>query len=132
MHRHGTQSLKRWYGPRSYNRERGHINNYTAMRKIISETGLVMFQVGSGYAIGYAPTKQTLCIGSFSDSGLSDIFNVNELVFIRFVVNEKGLTPKQFYPEDTANYTLQNNEVRASIGNHFTQPWNFSTNTIKP
>lgn len=100
---------------------------------IHSDTGLTMFPMGDTWGIGYRPTRATLCIGTFSTCGLTDAFNDNEVVFIRFVVNENGLVPKQFYPEcadPKDNYSLQKNEVRVSIGNTFTVPYGFSTGTI--
>lgn len=103
------------------------------IKKIYSETGLVMIPVGSDWAIGYMPERKTFCLGELSE--LADLHSENDYALIRFVVGPTGLRPIEVLcltQEEIQERRLQPNEVRVKLGCHFTQPANFSTQTVNP
>lgn len=86
------------------------------MNRMEHSSGIVAIQTGSGqWAIAYKPDKTLLCIGSFKQDDLADLYDDNDLVFIRF----KEGKPYEFYPNDPTNYDVQPGELKIKIGSFF-------------
>ena len=93
--------------------------------KITSSTGLVQIPEGTGFLLGYQPTKQLFCLTGLS-ADFGDYFNKGEKALIRFNSGKPFQVIDSKINLDEYQYTLKDNEVLVVFGDYFVQPKNFT------
>lgn len=93
------------------------------MKHIHSDTGLTMIDLtNKQWGLGYRPDKSTLCIGTFKPSGLMDVFDEGEVVYIRFDEYRK---PVGDFASADPDYQIKINEVKCVMGKWFAYDTNY-------